>query len=65
MHITRQMVIFDAPDLTVESSFWAGLMDVTVDSLGARLLQGADADDPEGFRVYADPAGHPFCLRWG
>jgi len=22
-------------------------------------------DDPRGFRVYADPAGHPFCLGWG
>jgi catechol 2,3-dioxygenase-like lactoylglutathione lyase family enzyme len=35
-------------------------------SLGARLLQAAD--DPEaaeGFQVYADPAGHPFCLCWG
>ncbi len=34
--------------------------------LGARLLQ--DATDPEsdaGHRVYADPAGHPFCLGWG
>ena len=30
--------------------------------LGARLLQR----DPEGedFNVYADPAGHPFCLCW-
>ncbi|MGH3518007.1 MAG: VOC family protein [Haloechinothrix sp.] len=27
-------------------------------SLGARLLD----DQPESFRVYADPAGHPFCL---
>lgn len=27
--------------------------------LGARLLQ---AEDKEGWRVYADPAGHPFCL---
>jgi len=27
--------------------------------LGARLLQ---AQDEEGFRVYADPVGHPFCL---
>ncbi|MFC4001779.1 VOC family protein [Prauserella oleivorans] len=26
--------------------------------LGARLLD----DTPETFRVYADPAGHPFCL---
>ena len=35
-------------------------------SLGARLLK--PADDPqaaEGFQVYADPAGHPFCLCWG
>ena len=35
-------------------------------SLGARLLK--PADDPEaaeGFQVYADPAGHPFCLYWG
>jgi len=34
-------------------------------SLGARLLQ--PADDPgaaEVFQVYADPAGHPFCLCW-
>jgi len=35
-------------------------------SLGATLLQSAggrefDADD---FQVYADPAGHPFCLCW-
>ncbi len=35
-------------------------------SLGARLLKPADdltADS--GFQVYADPAGHPFCLCWG
>jgi catechol 2,3-dioxygenase-like lactoylglutathione lyase family enzyme len=31
-------------------------------ALGARLLQD-DADDPEEpLRVYADPAGHPFCI---
>jgi hypothetical protein len=34
-------------------------------SLGAKLLQAADIDAAEGFQVYADPAGHPFCLRWG
>lgn len=34
-------------------------------SLGARLLQpAADPDAAEGFQVYADPAGHPFCLCW-
>ncbi|WP_298456074.1 VOC family protein [uncultured Cellulomonas sp.] len=29
--------------------------------LGARLI----SDDHDGFRVYADPAGHPFCLTYG
>lgn len=33
---------------------------------GARLLKHAeDIDDAEGFQVYADPSGHPFCLCWG
>ncbi len=36
-------------------------------SLGALLLKSADkpADNPDGdevFAVYADPAGHPFCI---
>jgi hypothetical protein len=35
-------------------------------ALGARLLQPADdLGAAEGFQVYADPAGHPFCLCWG
>lgn len=35
-------------------------------SLGARLLKPADdITCAEGFQVYADPAGHPFCLCWG
>ncbi len=35
-------------------------------ALGARLLQAADdLDAADGFQVYADPAGHPFCLCWG
>ena len=33
---------------------------VAVLSLGAKLLEGSDK--PIGYRVYADPAGHPFCL---
>ena len=34
--------------------------------LGARLLQPAsDLDSDEGHQVYADPAGHPFCIGWG
>jgi catechol 2,3-dioxygenase-like lactoylglutathione lyase family enzyme len=29
-------------------------------ALGATRLPSTE----EGFRVYADPAGHPFCLEW-
>lgn len=33
--------------------------------LGAQLLQeAADPAADRGFQVYADPAGHPFCLCW-
>jgi len=119
MRVTKQVVVFDVPDLDVASSFWATLLggtvtvedewhtvlvdgehrfdfqlvpdlvppqwpdgqpqqlplDLSVDDIrtahdeaiaaGARLLQGADLDLPRGFQVYADPAGHPFCLCWG
>lgn len=35
-------------------------------ALGARLLKKADdITAAEGFQVYADPSGHPFCLCWG
>jgi uncharacterized glyoxalase superfamily protein PhnB len=119
MRITDQVVVFDSADLTSESSFWAGVLDGTVDAeddwhmvlvdgsprvgvqlapdhvppewpdgvpqqihldlwvedvaaahqtvmdLGATLLQPAqDTDTPDNFQVYADPAGHPFCLCW-
>lgn len=34
--------------------------------LGAELLRAApDLDADSDFQVYADPAGHPFCLCWG
>ncbi len=34
-------------------------------ALGARVLKPAvDPDALEGFQVYADPVGHPFCLCW-
>ncbi len=32
--------------------------------LGARRLPGEGGDEKSGFRVYADPTGHPFCLVW-
>jgi len=34
-------------------------------ALGARVLgRRPDVDPAAGFQVYADPAGHPFCLCW-
>lgn len=34
--------------------------------LGAKLLKGnEDFSAEDGFQVYADPSGHPFCLCWG
>lgn len=37
----------------------------TVQSLGAKLLKTVEKEDaPDSFEVYADPAGHPFCLCW-
>jgi catechol 2,3-dioxygenase-like lactoylglutathione lyase family enzyme len=34
-------------------------------ALGARLLQDRAGDPEEPLRVYADPAGHPFCIFVG
>ena len=31
-------------------------------ALGARLLRDLSGDPEEPLRVYADPAGHPFCI---
>ena len=33
--------------------------------LGATVLQDGDLNADEGHIVYADPAGHPFCIGWG
>jgi hypothetical protein len=119
MQIDHQVVVFDAADLATESSFWAGVLEGTVDaeddwhmvmvngeprvgvqlapdhippdwphgtppqqihldlwvedlasahdlvmSLGAKVLKPADDGTDDNFQVYADPAGHPFCLCW-
>ena len=119
MKIDHQVVVFDAADLGTESSFWAGVLDGTVDaeddwhmvrvggearvgvqlapnhvapdwpngtpeqqihldlwvedfpsahdrvtSLGAKVLKEAELGGSDAFQVYADPAGHPFCLCW-
>ncbi len=121
MELVRSVVVFDAADLSGESTFWAGLLgghvleddafhcvidssgqwrigvqlapnhvppdwpdgapqqvhlDLHVEdavqaheqalALGARLLLAApDLTSAEGHQVYADPAGHPFCIGWG
>lgn len=119
MRVLRMIHVFDAPDLAVESTFWAGLLDGTVEpdgdwhsvivdgewrlgfqfapnhirpawpdgpqqqqihldvwvddfaeahdraiALGATVLRPAADPTSSGevFQVYADPAGHPFCL---
>ena len=120
MRINHQVVVFDAADLEPESTFWAGVLDGTVDaedewhmvmvdgapkigvqlapdhvppdwpdgepkqqihldlwiedfpsfhervmSLGAKVLKEAEPDEEaESVQIYADPAGHPFCLVW-
>lgn len=35
-----------------------------VTALGARVLKEVEDEGPDRFQVYADPAGHPFCLCW-
>jgi hypothetical protein len=70
MDIRYQVVAIDAAELEPVSTFWAGVLEGTVDvddlagtheevmALGARLLQAApDLDAQEGWQVYADPAG--------
>lgn len=121
MKITKQITVFDTPDLDAEAGFWARLLggevrdsdeddwrtvavdgqprlgfqlapnherpqwpdgaqqqlhlDLYVDDIreahdhavavGAKLLKpAADLDAAEGFQVYEDPSGHPFCLCW-
>jgi hypothetical protein len=34
-------------------------------ALGAKVLKPAEREtSQDNFQVYADPAGHPFCLCW-
>ena len=57
------------PPQQIHMDLWVddiGAAHVQVVSLGARLLQRAtdDGEPADDFQVYADPAGHPFCLCW-
>jgi hypothetical protein len=49
-------------DLTVPSFPELQLQHSRALALGARLLHDRSDDEAEPLRVYADPAGHPFCL---
>ncbi|HEY9412814.1 MAG TPA: VOC family protein [Jiangellaceae bacterium] len=49
-------------DLTVPSAADLDVQHQRALALGARLLHDRSGDPEEPLRVYADPAGHPFCI---
>ncbi len=49
-------------DLTVASTAELDHQHERVVQLGGRLLRDRSEDPDEPLRVYADPAGHPFCV---
>jgi hypothetical protein len=49
-------------DLTVPTLAALGIQHDRVTALGARLLYDRSDDPQEPLRVYADLAGHPFCI---
>jgi hypothetical protein len=56
------------PPQQIHLDLWVDDFEVAherVMSLGATVLKPAQGGDcPDDFQVYADPAGHPFCLCW-
>jgi hypothetical protein len=52
-------------DLTVPTSAELDVQHERASALGARLLNDSSDDPEEPLRVYADPAGHPFCIFVG
>lgn len=49
-------------DLTVPTTAELAVQHERALALGARLLSDRSDDPEEPLRVYADPAGHPFCI---
>jgi hypothetical protein len=49
-------------DTTVDSVAELNVQHERALALGARLLHDRSDDPEEPLRVYADPAGHPFCI---
>jgi hypothetical protein len=60
----------DGTPQQIHLDLWVDEIEIAHDevmSLGATLLRTADvrpADAVDNHQVYADPAGHPFCLCW-
>jgi predicted enzyme related to lactoylglutathione lyase len=51
MRIDRQVVVFDAADLSAESSFWAGVLDGTVDAEDDWHMVMVDDEPRVGFQL--------------
>jgi uncharacterized glyoxalase superfamily protein PhnB len=49
-------------DLTVSTKADLDAQHERAMALGAQLLEDRSEDPDEALRVYADPAGHPFCI---
>ena len=49
-------------DLTVRTAADLDVQHERALALGARMLYDRSGDPEEPLRVYADPAGHPFCI---
>jgi hypothetical protein len=49
-------------DLTVATAADLDVQHKRVLALGGRPLDDRSQDPEEPLRVYADPAGHPFCI---
>jgi hypothetical protein len=49
-------------DLTVPTTADLDIQHERAVALGARLLYDRSDDPEEPLRIYADPAGHPFCI---
>ncbi|HUD77652.1 MAG TPA: hypothetical protein VMR00_07365 [Streptosporangiaceae bacterium] len=59
-----QCVVLDCPDPGELAAFYAGILGAAqaqVTAAGGTLLRA----DPRGWRIFADVAGHPFCLLPG
>lgn len=52
-------------DLAVSTTAQLDVQHERALALGARLLDDRSDDPQEPLRVYADPAGHPFCIFVG